>query len=48
MLQRPSTQISANLLISTHIALEKDIQQLMKELEAQDFVNATPVMIRIV
>ncbi len=48
MLQRPSTQTSANLLISTHIALEKDVQTLIKELEAQDFVNATPVMIRIV
>ncbi|MDF1877038.1 homoserine dehydrogenase [Sulfurimonas sp. SAG-AH-194-L11] len=48
MLQRPSTANSANLLISTHIALEKDVQKLIKELEAQDFVNATPVMIRIV
>jgi homoserine dehydrogenase len=48
MLQRPSTSGSANLLISTHIALEKDVQKLIKELEAQDFVNATPVMIRIV
>jgi len=48
MLQRPSTASSANLLISTHIALEKDVQALIKELEAQDFVNATPVMIRIV
>ncbi|MDF1878807.1 homoserine dehydrogenase [Sulfurimonas sp. SAG-AH-194-C20] len=48
MLQRPSTQTSANLLISTHIALEKDVQKLISELEAQDFVNATPVMIRIV
>lgn len=48
MLQRPSTSGSANLLISTHIALEKDVQTLIKALEAQDFVNATPVMIRIV
>jgi len=48
MLQRPSTPSSANLLISTHIALEKDVQKLIKELESQDFVNATPVMIRIV
>jgi len=48
MLQRPATQTSANLLISTHIALEKDVQKLIKELEAQDFVNTTPVMIRIV
>lgn len=48
MLQRPATQTSANLLVSTHIALEKDVQKLMKELEAQDFVNLAPVMIRIV
>jgi homoserine dehydrogenase len=48
MLQRPSTSGSANLLISTHIALEKDVQTLIKALETQDFVNATPVMIRIV
>ncbi|MDQ7066719.1 MAG: homoserine dehydrogenase [Sulfurimonas sp.] len=48
MLQRPSTASSANLLISTHIALEKDVQALIKELETQDFVNAKPVMIRIV
>ena len=48
MLQRPVAETSANLLISTHIALEKDVQKLIRELEAQDFVNATPVMIRIV
>ena len=48
MLQRPATQTSANLLVSTHIALEKDVQKLIQELEAQDFVNVTPVMIRIV
>jgi len=48
MLQRPAKQSSANLLISTHHALEKDIQAMMAELEALDFVNAKPVMIRIV
>ena len=48
MLQRPSTSDSANLLISTHIALEKDIQTMMTTLEALDFVNSKPVMIRIV
>jgi len=48
MLQRPSTATSANLLISTHIALEKDIQSMIKELEKLDFVNSSPVMIRIV
>lgn len=48
MLQRPSSTNSANLLISTHIALERDIQNMIKEIEKLDFVNATPVMIRIV
>ena len=48
MLQRPASTNSANLLISTHIALEKDVQSMMKELEAVDFVNTVPVMIRIV
>jgi len=48
MLQRPASSSSANLLISTHIALEKDIQNMIKELEALDFVNSKPVMIRIV
>jgi len=48
MLQRPATENSANLLISTHIAVERDIQNMMKELETLDFVNNAPVMIRIV
>ena len=48
MLQRPASTNSANLLISTHIALEKDVQSMMKELETVDFVNTVPVMIRIV
>ena len=48
MLQRPSSTNSANLLISTHIALEKDVQAMMKVLESFDFINAAPVMIRIV
>ena len=48
MLQRPSSADSANLLISTHIALERDIQNMIKTLESLDFVNFTPVMIRIV
>ena len=48
MLQRPATSDSANLLISTHIAVEKDIQNMIKELESLNFVNSTPVMIRIV
>jgi len=48
MLQRPSDNDSANLLISTHIAVEKDIQNMIKEIEALSFVNSTPVMIRII
>ena len=48
MLQRPSENERANLLISTHTAVEKDIQAMMSELEALDFVHAKPVMIRIV
>ncbi|MEN4046545.1 homoserine dehydrogenase [Sulfurimonas sp. NWX367] len=48
MLQRPSDKESANLLISTHTAVEKDIQNMIRELEALDFINAKPSMIRIV
>ena len=48
MLQRPASSSSANLLISTHVALERDIQNMIKEIEVLDFVNFTPVMIRIV
>jgi homoserine dehydrogenase len=48
MLQRPASTSSANLLISTHIALEKDIQSMIKEITKLDFINSTPVMIRIV
>ena len=48
MLQRPSENLSANLLISTHSAKESDIQSMIDAIEALDFVNARPVMIRIV
>ena len=48
ILQRPSKDASANLLISTHMAFEKDIQAMINEIEALSFVNARPVMIRIV
>jgi homoserine dehydrogenase len=48
MLQRPAMANSANLLISTHVALEKDIQAMIKAIEALEFVNSKPVMIRIV
>jgi len=48
MLQRPSDNSSANLLISTHIAKESNIQSMIDALESLDFVNARPIMIRIV
>ncbi len=48
MLQRQASNSSANLLISTHIAVEKNIQNMIKEIEALEFVNFIPVMIRIV
>ena len=48
MLQRPSNGDSANLLISTHNAIESNIQKMISSLESLDFVNAKPVMIRIV
>ena len=48
MLQRSAQNESANLLISTHNAKESNIQAMIDELEALDFVNARPVMIRIV
>jgi len=48
MLQRQASANSANLLISTHIALEKDIQTMIKEIASLEFVNSRPVMIRIV
>ncbi|MFA6192260.1 MAG: homoserine dehydrogenase [Sulfurimonas sp.] len=48
MLQRPCSADSANLLISTHISVERDIQTMIKQIALLDFVNFTPVMIRIV
>lgn len=48
VLQRQSSQDSANLLISTHKAYEHDIQNLISSLEKLEFVNSKPVMIRIV
>ncbi|MDY0116241.1 MAG: homoserine dehydrogenase [Sulfurimonadaceae bacterium] len=48
MLQRPTSAHSANLLISTHIAVEQDIQNLISTLSALEFVISKPVMIRIV
>lgn len=48
ILQRPSKDGSANLLISTHLAVEKNIQAMIREIETLNFVNARPLMIRIV
>ncbi len=47
MLQKPIKD-TANLLISTHTAKEKDIQNLIEELSNLAFVKQKPVMIRIV
>ena len=48
MLQRPVDAAYANLLFSTHEAVEGDIQNVMGQIEALDFVAGKPVMIRIV
>jgi len=48
ILQRPSDSDNVNLLLSTHMAVEKDIQNVMKICDGLDFVIAKPVMIRIV
>ncbi|MEA1955718.1 MAG: homoserine dehydrogenase [Campylobacterota bacterium] len=48
MIQKSTSESNANLLISTHTAVEKDIQTMMNELENLDFINSKPVMIRIV
>jgi homoserine dehydrogenase len=48
MLQRQADNDSANLLISTHLAKEKDIQNMINEISKFDFVNSRPTMIRIV
>jgi len=48
MLQRPVDSESANLLFSTHEALERNVQDVLSEIESLEFVVAAPVMIRIV
>lgn len=48
IMQKPTSKDSANLLISTHTAYEKDIQKLIDSLKNSEFVNFKPVMIRIV
>ncbi len=47
MLQKPSSTQFANLLLSTHRCLEKDIQKALSELTKQNFIKKEPVMIRI-
>ncbi len=47
MLQKPLTSNSANLLLSTHTSLEKNIIKAMKELENSGVVLSKPAMIRI-
>lgn len=48
ILQRPSATDSVNLLLSTHIAVERNIQDVIEASEKLDFVTSKPVMIRIV
>ena len=48
ILQRPSATDNVNLLLSTHTAVEGDIQKVIGISEQLDFVTAKPVMIRIV
>ena len=48
ILQRPSATENVNLLLSTHTAIEGDIQRVITISEQLDFVTAKPVMIRIV
>jgi homoserine dehydrogenase len=47
VLQRTTDNEQANLLFATHMATEKAIATVMKELESFDFVKSTPAMIRI-
>jgi homoserine dehydrogenase len=48
ILQRPSDSTSVNLLLSTHMAVERNIQDVIAVIEKLDFVMAKPAMIRIV
>ncbi|MGB6019397.1 MAG: homoserine dehydrogenase [Sulfurimonadaceae bacterium] len=48
ILQRPSKSDSVNLLLSTHMAVERNIQDVIAISEKLDFVTSKPVMIRIV
>ncbi len=48
LLQRPTKDSMANLLLTTHETKEKNLQDVLLELEKFDFVDSKPVMIRIV
>ncbi len=48
ILQRPTKSDSVNLLLSTHMAVERNIQEVIAISEKLDFVVSKPVMIRIV
>ncbi len=48
MLQRPTENETANLLISTHSACERDMQNMIEAILKLEFIHAKPVMIRIV
>lgn len=48
MLQRPAEAGTANLLFSTHEAVEGNMKEVLAKIEALPFVEAKPVMIRIV
>ena len=47
MLQKPLKNGSANLLLTTHISIEKDIIKAMTELENSGVILTKPAMIRI-
>lgn len=48
MLQRPASGGFANLLFSTHEAVEGNMKEVLSKIEALPFVTAAPAMIRIV
>ncbi len=47
MLQKSSKEGQAQLLLSTHSCIEKDIQKALQELQSHDFLKELPAMIRI-
>jgi len=47
MLQKSSKEGQAQLLLSTHSCVEKDIQKALQELQSHDFLKESPAMIRI-